>query len=172
MSDEGVKTLKPMRTETILFLLLAIVLIALETISAILAYETLGAVASTLYWLALALNVPLVALAFRSRTGAAVGMIFLALAIVPYQFALAQRWMSVQTEAVQAVGYVYEFKSSLGEFPPGIGGYAPRNPATKVYLQEYRRDSASGGFVLCYYIGTESTSHCYSPRDGWTYYPD
>ena len=44
----------------------------------------------------------------EASVGIGVGMIFLALAIVPYQFALAQRWMSVQTEAVQAVGAVGE----------------------------------------------------------------
>lgn len=160
------------RTELILFLLLALVLVALELVSAILAYETIGAIASTLYFLAIGINIVFFVLAVRSRAAAAAGMIVLALVIVPYQFTLAQRLMRVQAEAARVVGYIYEYKLGRGDFPTSLVEYAPRDAEMKTYIQEFRRDAASGGFVLCYVVGTQSTSHCYSPKNGWTYVAD
>ncbi len=160
------------RSEVILFMLLAAILIALEVISAILAYETVGAITSYLYFVAIALNIVLLVVSVRSRLVAALGMSVLALALVPYQFMLAQRMTRVQAEAARIVAYAYETKLSNGEFPIGFADYVPHDPDAQKFIQEFRRDPSQGGFVLCYQIGTESTSHCYSPRSGWTYYPD
>ncbi len=159
-------------TELVLWVVLALTVIALEAVSAQLAYETLGAIASSLYWLAMAINLPLLLMAFRSRLASAVGILLLGLVLIPYQFALAERLWRVETEATRIVAFAYENRIAGAVFPASLAGYAFNDPATRPYIQEYRPDSASGGFILCYRVGTESTSHCYSPREGWTYYPD
>ncbi len=159
-------------TEIVNLALLAITLIALEIVSAYLAYETIGAVASTLYFLAIGINLALFLVAVRKPTAAAVGLVLLALAIVPYQFTLAQRLWRVQTEAARIVTFAYEEKLATGEYPISLVDYHYNDPEMKTYIQQFQRDAAFGGFILCYRVGTESTSHCYSPQDGWTYYAD
>lgn len=110
-------------TETVLLALLALVLIVLEIVSARLAYETMGAVASTLYFLAIGINLVFLLVAIRKPTVAAVGMVLLALAIVPYQFALAQRLWRAQTEAARIVTFAYEQKLATGEYPTNLADY-------------------------------------------------
>jgi len=158
-------------TETVLLALLALVLIALEIVSAYLAYETIGAVASTLYFLAIGINLVFLLVAIRKPMVAAVGMVLLALAIVPYQFALAQRLWRAQTEAARIVTFAYEQKLATGEYPTNLADYRYHDPEMKTYIQQFQGDADVGAFVLCYRVGTESTYHCHSPRDGWTYYP-
>ena len=159
-------------TETVLLALLALVLIALEIVSAYLAYETIGVIASTLYFLAIGINLVFVLIAIRNRMIAAVGMVLLALAIVPYQFTLAQRLWRVQTETARIATFAYEQKLATGEYPTSLADYGYHDPEMKPYIQQSQGDAIFGGFILCYRVGTESTSHCYSPRGGWTYYPD
>ena len=163
-------------TETVLLALLALVLIALEIVSANLAYETIGAVARILYFLAIGINLVFLLVAVRKPMVAAVGMVLLALAIVPYQFTLAQRLWRAQTEAARIVTFAYEQKLATGEYPTSLADYRYHDREMKTYIQQFQRDAAFAGFIrefiLCYRVGTESTSHCYSPEDGWTYYAD
>jgi len=158
-------------TEVLLLALLAFTLIALEIVSAYLAYETIGVIASTLYFLAIGINLVFLLVAIRKPMVAAVGMVLLALAIVPYQFALAQRLWRAQTEAARIVTFAYEQKLATGEYPTNLADYRYHDPEMKTYIQQFRGDADVGAFLLCYRVGTESTYHCYSPRDGWTYYP-
>ena len=160
------------RAEVILFVLLLSILVALEATSAFLARETMGEITGVIYWFAIGLNVVFVALAFKYRAAAIVGMLLLALAIVPYQFGLAHRLWRVQNEAVRIVAYAYEQRLATNEFPADLGNYKFRDTDTQSYIQEYRVDKTVGGFRVCYFVGTISTSHCYSPINGWTYYPD
>ena len=102
-------------TETVL---LALVLIALEIVSAYVAYETIGPIASTLYFLAIGINLVFVLIAIRNRMIAAVGMVLLALAIVPYQFTLAQRLWRVQTETARIATFAYEQKLATVNIRP------------------------------------------------------
>lgn len=74
-----------MKGKPIFWILLG-VLVALELISAALAFETLGEVFRTAYLAAIVLNVVFVFLAFRHLRTATVGVAVLALLIVPYQF--------------------------------------------------------------------------------------
>ncbi len=159
-------------TEAALFAALSVTLIVLEAISALLAYETVGAVVSILYWIGLGANLILLLLVFRGRRAAAAGMVLLALLLVPYQFTLAGRLWRVQTEASQIVAYAFQTRIAEDAFPADLVGYAFHDAAAKPFIGEYRQDSPGGGFILCYWVGTPSTSHCYSPKDGWTYYPD
>lgn len=165
-----IKTLR--LNEGVLIGLVAIVVVALEVVSARLAYETLGAGASTLYGLATAINLPFILLAFRRRLLAIAGIVLLALVIVPYQFVLAERLWRVQTEAARIVAYAYETRVSASAYPTSLADYSFYDSTTEPFVKEYGLDAAAGGFILCYSVGTESTSHCYSPKNGWTYYAD
>ncbi len=155
-----------------LFIVLALVAVALEVIAARIVYETLGAVASTLYGTAIAINLIFFLIAFRSRLLAIAGIVLLALAIVPYQFVLAERLWRVQTEATRIIAFAYETRVSGSSYPTSLADYSFYDSSTKPFVKDYRLDDAADGFILCYSVGTESTSHCYSPKDGWTYYPD
>ncbi len=172
MSPLEIKQKKCKATELGLLVALVITLISLEVVSAHIAYETVGAVASALYWAAIGINLPLFTIAFKSRRVAAIGLILWGLVLVPYQFALAGRLWRVQVEAARIVAFTYEAKISSGTFPADLAGYMFHDPTTRPFIEEYRPDAASGGFHLCYWVGTQSTSHCYSPGEGWTFYAD
>ncbi len=159
-------------SQAVLFIFLALTAVALEVVSARIAYETLGAVASTLYAMAIGLNVAFWVIAIRSRRAAIAGIVLLVLVIVPYQFVLAERLWRVQKEATRIMAFAYETRLSNSAFPTTLADYTFHDPTTRPFVREYRLDAAAGGFILCYSVGMESTSHCYSPQDGWTYYPD
>jgi hypothetical protein len=160
------------KVETLLFILLMAVIVPLEVVCALLAYETIGEIASALYFLALGINLLFFLLAVRSRSLAALGAIILALLIIPYQVVLGQRLLRVQAEAARIVAFVYEHKVNSGEYPPDLDDYTYDDPEMKKYVQTYSLDESRGGFVLCYRVGTETTSHWYDPKNGWGYYPD
>ena len=146
-------------------------LVPLELFCARLAFETLGEVTSLLYFIALSLNLILVLLAFRNRLLAAVGLILLALAIIPYQLYLGDRLYRVQAEASRIVTYVYEQKIHTGNYPPNLANYRFNDSKMEPFIQSYHGDEEHG-FSLFYRVGTESTSHSYISEIGWGYYPD
>lgn len=152
--------------------LLTVTCIAMEIVSAYLAYETIGAVASGLYFVAIGLNLVFLFVAIRNYRIAAVSIYLLALAIIPYQLVLAQRLWRVQAEANRIVTFAYEQRLAEGEYPSNLADYRYDDAEMRPYVQQFQRDATAGGFVLCYRVGTDSTSHCYSPKYGWTYYPD
>jgi hypothetical protein len=160
------------KVETWLFVLLLGVLVPLEIFCAYLAYETLGQVVSALYFLAVGINLVFILLAVRSRSLAALGVVALALVIIPYQLLLGQRLVRVQAEAARIVSFAYEQKIATGEYPPDLASYTFYDPEMEKYVQDYQVDASLGGFVVFYRVGTETTSHSYSPRYGWGYYPD
>ena len=154
------------------FALLLLVLVPLELVCAYLAYETIGEISSMLTYFAAGLNLILIVVALRYPRAAAAGAVLLGLAIVPYQLVLGDRLIRVQAEAAQIVGHVYEERLRTGQFPADLGAYTPLDPPTMAYIQRYERNGAVGGFFLAYRVGTESTSHSYTPDGGWSYYPD
>lgn len=162
------------KTELLLFVLLMGILVPLEVLCAYLAYETIGEIVSALYFIVLAINLVFIVVAIRYRAAAALGAVVLGLAIIPYQLVLGYRLLRVQAEAASIVAYVYEYKLDTGEYPSDLTDYVFEDPATREYVQDYWADDSPdwGGFRLSYRIGTESTSHTYSPQNGWGYYPD
>ena len=161
------------KTEMLPFLFLLGLLVPLEVMCAFLAYETLGEVDSTLYFLAVGINlVFIIMFALKHPVIAATGVVLLGLLIVPYQLVLGHRLLQVEREAAGIVSYAYEQKVKTGEYPADLSGYEFRNRRMKAYIQDYRLDEASGEFAVTYRVGTESTSHWYSPKGGWGYYPD
>ena len=162
-----------MKNERIICGLLFLCLLPLETVCAHLsAFETIGEIESRLYFFATAINIPLAVLAWKKPLIAAIASVILAAAIVPYQLALANRLIDVQAEATRIVGFAYRAKADTGSFPSDLTGYSFANPDVARFFQEYRRFLKTDGFQLVYRIGTESTSHWYSTKTGWGYYPD
>ena len=162
------------KTELLLFVLLMGILVPLEVLCAYLAYETIGEIVSSLYFIGLAINLVFIVMAIRYRAVAALGAVVLGLAIIPYQLVLGHRLLRAQAEAASIVAYVYEYKLDAGEYPSDLSDYVFEDPAIEGYIQQYWVDDSPdwGGFVLSYRVGTESTSHTYSPQHGWGYYPD
>jgi len=160
------------RSKRWLLALLMLVLVPLEVACAYLAFETLGEVTSMLYFIAVVVNLLFILLAIRRPDAAAVGAFVLGLVIIPYQAVLGQRLIRVQAEAARIVSYAYEERLESGEFPADLAGYVFHDPGTESYIQNYSLSDEYRGFVLAYRVGTENTSHTYSPKDGWSYYPD
>jgi hypothetical protein len=149
-----------------------LVLVPLEIGCGFLAYETLGEVTSKLYFLAILLNLGFIILAIWHPTLAAVAALVLALMIVPYQYVLRDRLIRVEVEAGRIVAYVYEERLAEGEYPADLSGYEFHDKAMRPYIQTYRPNEEAGGFSLFFRVGTETTSHSYSPAWGWSYYPE
>ncbi len=160
------------RPATLLFVLLMIVLVPLELACAYLAYETFGEITSHLYFFVVAINLAFIALAIGYPRAAALGAVVLGLVIIPFQLVLGYRLVRVQTEASRILGYVYEHRIDTGQYPEDLSDYEFHDSTMKNYIQVYRLDGSYGGFILAYRVGTESTSHTYSPDNGWSYYPD
>ena len=155
-----------------IFLILLGVLVALELISAALAFETLGEVFRTAYLAAIVLNVVFVFLAFRHLRTATVGVVVLALLIVPYQFWLGYRAWQLQNEAAAVVAHVYEQRLATNEYPATLDGYTFDNASLASHFQYQANGQNNCAFRVDYYVGTPNTSHSYCPSFGWSYYPD
>lgn len=152
--------------------LLAVAVVA-EFAGASLAYHTIGAVTSSLLFLAVGLNlVPIILHVARKSSLAVLAALALFVAIVPYQGLLGYRLLALGEEAGKIVSCVYDVRLHTGEYPADLSAYSFHDTNLRPFFQEYRRDAELGGFGLYWYIGTPSTSHSYTPRQGWGYYPD
>lgn len=161
-----------MKNERIICGFLFLCFVPLEILCAYLAFETIGEIVSGLYFFAVAINVPLAALAWKKPLIGAVACALLAAAIVPYQVVLAKRLIDIQAEATRIVAFAYRVRGDTGSFPSDLNGYSFTKPHVARFIQRYSRFQNSDGFQLVYRIGTESTSHWYSTKGGWGYYPD
>jgi len=172
--DQNMKNSEPNRkTEILLFTLLMATLIPLELLCACLAYETLGEISSGIYFFGVGFfNLIFIIIAIRSRMWAAIGAILFGLAIVPYQGLLTHRLLLLKDETARIVSYIYETKKETGEYPLDLSQFRFNHPHIRKYIQSYEIGDQYGGFMLTYRVGTESTSHWYSPKDDWSYYPD
>ncbi len=161
------------KTETFLFWALFSSMVVLELLCAQLAYETIGEIMSAAMTIGIVIFNSLFAiLARRSKLLAGVGVVLLALLIIPQQVRLGQRLWEVQSEANAIVGYVYEHRLDHGTFPADLAEYSYANPDAAQYIQDYRLLENDTEFMLLFFVGTDSTSHWYSSETGWGYYPD
>lgn len=148
-------------------------LIITELFCANLAFETLGEVMSALYLFIITINiVPLLLLIVNKRRQLALGIIFLiGFVVIPYQFYLAQKLVSLKEEAANLTTYLYDQKKSTSVYPKDISGYLFTFPELKKNFN-YSRESENQ-FSLYYYVGSQTTSHFYhSDTKKWGYYPD
>lgn len=161
------------RAATISFAALLAVAVVVEVAAAWLAYHTIGAIASTLLFLTVGLNLVAIILHLVHMPSLAVlAALALFVAIVPYQGLLGYRLLALQEEAGNVVSHLYDARLRTGEYPADLSGYSFQDPSLRPFFQEYRQDAGLGGFGLYWYVGTPSTSHSYSPRQGWVYHPD
>ncbi len=161
------------RGATISFAALVAVAVAAELAGAWIAYHTIGAVMSQLLFFVAGLNlVPIVLHAARKPYLAVLAVLALFVVIVPYQALLGHRLLVLQDEAGGVVSYLYDARLRTSEYPADLSGYSFRDPSLRPFFQEYRRDADLGGFGLYWYVGTPNSSHSYTPRQGWGYYPD
>ncbi len=152
---------------------LFIVLLGLEMWCAYAAFETIGVVTSALYWaVVITANSMVVAACFLNRPTATALVVLLALLIIPYQCLLMVRHAHVREEAKSIVAFVSETKARTGTFPEDLTSYEFKRPRVSKYIQQYSVGEQHGGFIVTYCVGTEQTSHWYSPKSGWDYYPD
>ena len=160
-------------SESAFLMLLLLLLVPVELLCAQAAFETLGEIDSGLYWVVtIGGNCAVILVAIRSRTVAATLAVLLGLAIIPYQIVLMHRHARVQAEASRIVAYAYETKANTGRYPMDLSEYSYQHPETSKFIQGYYTGPQQGGFQVVYRVGTKSTSHRYSPKDGWSYYPD
>jgi hypothetical protein len=161
-----------MKNERLICALLFLCFVPLEILSSFIAFETIGELVSMLYFFAVAINLPLAVLAWKKPLMGAIAGCVLATAIIPYQVVLASRLVDVQAEATRIVAFAYRSKADTGIFPSDLSSYSFANPRVARFFQEYNHFRNPDGFQLVYRIGTESTSHWYSTKTGWGYYPD
>ena len=154
--------------------LLIVALAAGEIACARLAYWTICEITSGVILFAVIIgNVMIIALALvRLPRTAAVSAGVLALLVIPYQLYLGHRLLSVQKEADSIVTCAQEQKLKTGRYPADLSGYPWRNPSAKPFIEYDSATDNGTSFLLLFFVGTESTSHFYSPGDGWNYYPD
>jgi hypothetical protein len=155
--------------------ILAIIVLGAEFGSAALAHDTVGEVWSMiLFGAVIALNGLAFAIAWMSRSAAVTAVMLLpaAILVVPRQVQLGLRLSHLQQEGRALVAYLDTVKATTGQYPSDLSGYVFQRLGNRPYFYHYSRDLQEGGFVLYYYVADASTSHRYSPQDGWTYYPD
>ena len=162
----------PTKTETILFAWLMTLLLLLELACGLLAYFTLGEVMSAFYILPISLNLPFILLFLRQRRVALIGIVVLALLIIPVQIGLGIEVARVQVEASHLVTYIYSYRDQTGQYPANLDTYVFHDPAVRGHFGTYQRDNAPAGFVLYYWAGSATNSYWYSSHTGWGYYPD
>jgi hypothetical protein len=160
------------KVELLLFVLLVGLLVPLELFCAYLAFETIGEIVRSMYLLAVGLNLLFIVLAFRHRTLAMLGVVLLALAIIPYQLYLGDRLLRVQAEASRIVTYVYAERIDTGAYPSSLADYKFLDREMERFIQRYRVEDDASAFSLFFRVGTENTSHYYLSQTGWGYYPD
>lgn len=161
------------KTEVLLFALLLTALLPLEVACAFLSHYTLGEMGQFVSFVAFSSNLPFVALAWRERAAAALGVALIGILLIPYQVFLGARLVRVREEAARVVTYAYEHKARTGAFPPDLRGYRFHDAGVARFIQGYEAgDDVRGGMRLVFRVGTPTTSHWYSPDGGWGYYPD
>lgn len=164
-------SLRPEAFVTSAFLCLWAVLAAAEALCGRLAYFTIDEVTSlaVLVFVALANLIPL-ALFFlgKLRFSALMVSLLIALAVVPYNLRLGWRWVELQEEAGDLIGWLHEQKLSTGHYPPTLAGYRFHRPDLRRYFEAYRADK--DGIYLEYYVGSKNSPHMYAGR--WDYTPD
>ena len=163
------------RSAGLILLVLLVLVVPMELLCALLAYETIGEVACGIYLIAIvALNSFFIVGTFITWRVGVAGIVLVALAIIPFQGMLGWRLFHVQAEVARIVTYVYERRLRTGAYPEDLAAYRFRKPWVARFVQTYTafEDEDGAGFALIYRVGSPNASHWYSSRNGWGYYPD
>jgi hypothetical protein len=153
------------------------VAVGLELYAAHLAYYTIGEIVSAGYVVLVIFNVPAALLLAFGYRWLPLGLILaLALFLVPEQLELLHKWNQCDEEAHSVVAYLESCRKRTGTYPDDLSGYRFLYPEL-IRDFHYRKEvyftmNVVLSYQISYHIGTETTSHDYSPTRGWFYYPD
>jgi hypothetical protein len=161
----------PTRSRWLAFALLLGSATVFELYASYLAYYTIGEIVSSLYLLAIGVNLlPMIVVARRFRY-ACVLLISLWMWLVPYQLYLLARWTVLDGEMRSVVARVEAIRARTGAYPAGLSQVPFSRPEfAKEFI--YQFDPKSGRFFLSYHVGSSDTSHDYYSAHGHFYYPD
>ena len=160
------------KKDVLCFASLIIALVPLEIVSGFLAYETIGAIVSGIYFLIIAVsNLLAIIVAVRSRKFAAIITITVAMIIIPYQAILGYRLLLIEQEVTHISTYANKQMFRQGAFPNDLSGYKFKHPEASRYIS-YTVKPTQNHFTIYYFVGVSSTSHWYDSQTGWGYYPD
>jgi hypothetical protein len=153
------------------------VAVGLELYAAHLAYDTIGEISSGGLVLLVSFNIPAAILLACGYRWVPLGLIVgLAMFIVPEQLRLLHKWNRCEEEARSVIAYLESSKKRSGAYPDDLSGYRFLHPeliGDFHYGKDLRYSSNEVlPYRIRYHIGTETTSHDYSPTRGWFYYPD
>jgi hypothetical protein len=166
----AIPRIKAARPSPTFLLVLCSLLVPVEFACGLLAYHTLGEISGAMVRMSVLLNLSFLgAYAMGSRRIAMVGVLVLALCIVPYHTWLGIRWWLIHQEATAIVDFAERTKVATGKFPVDLTMHEYRHPSIKRYIR-YRPRSQT--FRVRYHVGTTSTSHWYDHGGQWQYYPD
>lgn len=161
-------------------LLVLLALVGAECVCADLAYYTLSELDGFLLYGLVLLNAMALLLCFISWRAGILAALLIAMLVIPEQVELNIRWRLQQREAVHLIHYLEQQKLARGSYPSDLVGYKCLTPKIRssVYCESgngcdvtYWPDQPCG-YVISYHIGSTTTCHEYSPKNGWSYYPD
>lgn len=149
-------------------------LLLLDCVSVVLAYHTIGEVISGLYLVAIALaHVAALGVALVNRRAALITAATITVLALPFQLFLGVRWWRIHREAERIIAYAEDHRQQTGAYPTSLTEYAYHDRYAQSFFRDYQLSRrSSSDYSLSYRIGTPSTSHTYSPRNGWSYYAD
>ena len=144
--------------------------IALEAHAAQVSYYTIAEMASVALFCAILLNVVAVlVLAFGRGKTAEVLAVLLAALIVPEQILLQIGWNRRDSEARSVIAFVEATKKQTGTYPDDLSGYYFRHADLQGQIRSTKNPTKIK--FVSYSVGSNSTTHDYSPAHGWFYYP-
>lgn len=158
---------------TLLFLLFFSILAASEFVAIYFSYENYNwAVPGLLSLLALWNIFAVILFYYKNHVTAIILLLIIGGAIVPHQFYLHFKHLSIKAEAVSISNYVYQKKIATGQFPENIDDYNPDNK--KVMSHIWYKLEEKDDFLIVYYVGTRNTAHYYrhSWENNWNYCDD
>jgi len=143
----------------------------LEAMAAAIAWHTRGEIHRGLRDAAILLNLAwLAAYGLGWRRLAVMGVLALGLVLVPWELMLGMRWLALRSEAERIVSHVTNEWRATGRKPKDLAGYQFRHPELVPHIIYF--PGRTGSFQVEYWVASPTTSHSYSPEQGWQYHPD
>ncbi len=132
-------------------------------------YYTEGEVMQGLYYLLVALNIPIVFIAiWKPRVGLWAVLILAAL-LLPWQAAENRKCAQIHEEVIGLIRHLEDHKKAEGSYPTSIDGYKNKREWTSDHLSYSAKD---GEYRISYFMDNAGTGYWYESDTGFDYYPD
>ena len=130
---------------------------------------TEGELMQGLYWLLVALNIPIFLVAmWKPRFGLWAGIALGAL-LLPWQTAENRKWAQIHEEVIEIVRFAEAAQDSSGTYPDALTDYEFHRDWAEQHI-EYNGEGES--YRILYFMDDKSISYWYEPEGGFGYYPD